>query len=72
MCIFLLKEWLLVSVLVLSNGSSEKIRTKIGWADQDNIFFPAVNGEVQWCFSQVKGTIEEEVSEGKICLVYIA
>ena len=22
------------------------------------------NGELQWCFSQVKGTIEEDVTEG--------
>lgn len=26
----------------------------------------AENGEVQWCFSQVKGTIEEEVTDADI------
>lgn len=29
------------------------------------IFFISGNGgEIQWCFSQVKGTIEEDITEG--------
>lgn len=28
------------------------------------LFFPGNGGEIQWCFSQVKGTIEEDVTEG--------
>jgi len=23
------------------------------------------NGEIQWCFSQVKGTLDDDVTEGK-------
>jgi hypothetical protein len=23
------------------------------------------NGEIQWCFSQVKGTLDDEITEGK-------
>ena len=30
-----------------------------------NCAFPGNGGEVQWCFSQVKGTLEEDISEGK-------
>lgn len=34
--------------------------------DESSFIFVSGNGgEVQWCFSQVKGTIEEEVTEGK-------
>ena len=29
-------------------------------------FFLGNGGDIQWCFSQVKGTIEEDVTEGKI------
>jgi hypothetical protein len=24
------------------------------------------NGEIQWCFSQVKGTLEDEVTDGMV------
>lgn len=27
------------------------------------------SGEIPWCFSQVKGTIEDEVAEGRLELV---
>jgi serine/threonine-protein phosphatase 2A regulatory subunit B len=34
----------------------------------------AGNGEIQWCFSQVKGTLDDDVTEGKflshICDVF--
>ena len=33
-----------------------------------NIFFSGNGGEIQWCFSQVKGTVEEDITEGKIWL----
>lgn len=29
------------------------------------VFF-AGNGDIQWCFSQVKGTLDDDVTEGKI------
>lgn len=29
------------------------------------ICIPGNGGEIQWCFSQVKGTIEEDITEGK-------
>jgi len=28
------------------------------------VFFVGNGGEIQWCFSQVKGTVEEDVTEG--------
>ena len=28
------------------------------------LFFAGNGGEIQWCFSQVKGTVEEDVTEG--------
>ena len=27
-------------------------------------------GEIPWCFSQVKGTIEDEVADGKDTIIY--
>ena len=30
----------------------------------DLLFVPGNGGDLQWCFSQVKGTIEEDVTEG--------
>ena len=27
--------------------------------------FSGNGGEIQWCFSQVKGTVEEDITEGK-------
>ena len=26
-------------------------------------------GEIQWCFSQVKGSVEEEVADGRSCQI---
>ena len=33
-----------------------------------HFFFSGNGGEIQWCFSQVKGTVEEDITEGKIWL----
>jgi hypothetical protein len=30
------------------------------------MLFISGNGEIQWCFSQVKGTLEDEVTDGII------
>ena len=30
-----------------------------------NFVFSGNGGDIQWCFSQVKGTLEEDISEGK-------
>lgn len=29
------------------------------------LYFITGNGDIQWCFSQVKGTLEDDVTEGK-------
>jgi len=33
--------------------------------------FDLGNGEIQWCFSQVKGTLEDDVTEGKYRRIYM-
>lgn len=37
------------------------------WPSANAIFYPlsAGNGELQWCFSQVKGTLDDDVTEGE-------
>jgi len=35
-----------------------------------DIYYITGNGDIQWCFSQVKGTLEDDVTEGEfdLCL----
>lgn len=32
----------------------------------------AATGEQQWCFSQVKGTADDDIAEGWFCVSFIA
>ncbi len=39
------------------------------WLVTVNDILPSMflaNGEIQWCFSQVKGTLDDEITEGKV------
>lgn len=55
-------QWLVVSDTI----SSTILRLRSLLADMKSSYFLPTQGtdDVEWCFSQVKGTVEEEVTEG--------
>ena len=41
------------------------ILVKLSWFSRKIYFFPSGSSDIQWCFSQVKGTLDDDVTEGK-------
>lgn len=52
-------------MLVGEDDVNDKIRSSYPSEDAMSFLFNAGNGEIQWCFSQVKGALDDDVTEGK-------
>ncbi|CAL8081989.1 unnamed protein product [Orchesella dallaii] len=56
-----------MSVLVGEDDVNDKIRSSYPSSeDAMSFLFNAGNGEIQWCFSQVKGALDDDVTEADI------
>lgn len=53
-----------MSVLVGEDEVNDKLRSSYSSEDAMSFLFNAGNGETQWCFSQVKGALDDDVTEG--------
>ena len=41
------------------------ILVKLSWFSRKIYFLSSGSSDIQWCFSQVKGTLDDDVTEGK-------